>query len=95
MEIQQLIEAIDKIDDPMLVHITKETYKLVQEPGNNRLIALNDFRNVFINKEDAIVSLFDADIFGWSIKAVDWCNSSCHDGFPLVQLEVTLFKTTC
>lgn len=29
MNIQELIEAIDKIDKPLLVHITKETYELV------------------------------------------------------------------
>lgn len=29
MDIQELIEAIDKIDKPFLVHLTKETYKLV------------------------------------------------------------------
>lgn len=29
MNIQELIEAIDKIDKPLLVHITKETYEMV------------------------------------------------------------------
>ena len=29
MDITELIEAIDKIDKPLLVHITKETYELV------------------------------------------------------------------
>ena len=29
MDIQELIEAIDKIDKPLLVHLTKETYELV------------------------------------------------------------------
>lgn len=29
MDIKELIEAIDKIDKPLLVHITKETYELV------------------------------------------------------------------
>lgn len=96
MDMTELIEAIDKIDKPLLVHITKETYELVQEPGNNRLVALNDFRDIFHDKEDAIVYLFDADIFGWSIRAINWCNTSCSSNglpFPWWELEVTLFKT--
>lgn len=43
--------------------------------------------------EDAIAFLFDADIFGWSIKDFNWCNSSCNNGVPWWELEVTLFKT--
>lgn len=57
------------------------------------MVTFNDFRNVLHNKEDAIVALFDADLFGWSIKAVDWCTSLCNDGVPWMELEVTLFKT--
>lgn len=94
MDIQELIEAIDKIDKPLLVYITKETYALVQEAGNNRITPLSDIHNVLYDKEDAMAALFDADIFGWSIKAVNWCNSSCNNGIPwLMELDITLFKT--
>ena len=92
MDMAELIEAIDKIDKPLLVHITKETYELVQEPGNNRLVR-NDFCDGFHDKEDAIVYLFDVDIFGWSIKSFNWCNPSCGNRVPWWELEVNLFKT--
>lgn len=93
MDIQELIEAIDKIDKPLLVYITKETYGLVQEAGNNRLVPDMSLHNVLHDKEDAMAALFDADLFGWSIKAVDWCNTSWDKGFPLFELDITLFKT--
>lgn len=94
MEITDLIEIINNIDKQLIVYITKETYGFELELGNNRLVALNDFRNVLHNKEDAMAALFDADIFGWSIKSFNWCNSSCNNVVaPWVELEVTLFKT--
>lgn len=93
MDITNLIEAIDKIDKPLLVYLTKETYELVQEPGNNRLVPDMSLHDVLSNKEDAMAALFDADIFGWSIKAVNWCNTSCNNGVPWWELDVTLFKT--
>lgn len=77
----------------MLVRITKLTYKLVNEPGNNRLVEFNDFHNVLHNKEDAMATLFDADIYGWSIKDFTWCNTSCGNCSPWMELDVTLFKT--
>lgn len=96
MDMTELISAINQIDKPLDVYITKETYELVQEPGNNRFVTLNDFRIVLHNKEDAMAALFDADIFGWSIKNFTWCNSSCNNVVaPWMELEVTLFKTTC
>ena len=93
MEMTDLISAINKVEKPLLVRITKVTYELVNEPGNNRLVDVNDFCNVLHNKEDAMATLFDADIFGWNIRSVDWCNSSCSNGVPWMELEVTLFKT--
>ena len=94
MDITELIEAINGIEKPLLVRITKVTYELIHEPGNNRLVDFNDSCNVLHNKEDAMATLFDADIFGWSIRSVDWCNSSGVLGCPWMELEVTLFKTT-
>ena len=93
MDMTELIEAINHIEKPLLVRITKVTYELVNEPGNNRLVDVNDFCNVLHNKEDAMATLFDADIFGWSIKDVSWCDSWCSNGVPWMELEVTLFKT--
>lgn len=84
MDMKELIEAIYAIDKPLLVYITKETYELVQEPGNNRLVAFNDFHNAIHNKDDAMAALFDADIYGWGIRSVDWCNSLCNGGDPWV-----------
>lgn len=93
MDMTELIESIDRIEQPCLVRITKETYEL-QESGNNRPVAFNDFHNAIYTKEDAMAALFDADIYGWSIRAVNWCNS-CSNGlpYPWLELEVTLFKT--
>jgi len=93
MEMTELIEAIDKCNKPLLVYLNKETYELVQEPGNNRLVPEMSHHDVLSNKEDAMAALFDADIFGWNIRSVDWCNSLCNGGDPWVRLEVTLFKT--
>lgn len=93
MEMTELIEAINRIEKPLLVYITKETYGFELEPGNNRLAFRNDFRDVLYDKEDAMAALFDADIFGWSIRSVDWCNSLCNGSDPWVRLDVTLFKT--
>lgn len=45
------------------------------------------------NVEDAIVYLFDADLFGWSIKSFNWCNSSPSNKVPWWELDITLFKT--
>lgn len=90
MDMKELIEAIYAIDKPLLVYITRETYELVQEPGNNRL-AFNDFHNAIHNKEDSMAALFDADIFGWSIKSFNWCDTAS----PWMELDVTLFKTNC
>ena len=93
MDMTELIETIDKIDKPLLVRITKVTYELVQEPVNNRLVDFNDFCNVLDNKDDAMAVLFDADIYGWSIKDFTWCDSSGVLGCPWMELDVTLFKT--
>lgn len=93
MDMTELIESINRIETPLLVRITKLTYELMQERGNNRLVAFNDFHNAIHNKEDAMAALFDADIFGWSIKSVDWCNSSGVLDCPWMELDVTLFKT--
>ena len=88
MGMKELIEAIYAIDKPLLVYITRETYELIHEPGNNRL-AFNDSQHVIHDKEDAIAALFDADIFGWSIKNFTWCDTAS----PWMELDVTLFKT--
>lgn len=93
MEMTELIEVINRIEKPLLVRITKVTYELVKEPGSNRLVDFNDFCNVLHNKEDAMAALFDADIYGWSIKDFNWCNSLCGNSGSWMVLDVTLFKT--
>lgn len=87
MNIQDIIESIANIGKVVMVHLTKETYSILD---GNLLSMVNEVTQIYYGKDDSIAALFDADLFGWQVKGVDWCSSS--EGTPLMDLEITLFR---
>lgn len=86
MDIQDIIESIANLNRAVMVHLTKETYSIQEE----RLLSLADEQTqIYCGKDDSIAALFDADLFGWQVKAVNWWSKG---GTPWMELEITLFR---
>lgn len=86
MNIQDIIESIANLNQAVMVYLTKETYS-IQE---NLLSMVDEQTQVYCGKDDSIAALFDADLFGWQVKAVNWCSTS--EGAPWMDLEITIFR---
>lgn len=87
MNIQDIIESIASMNKWVMVHLTKETYSILD---GNLLSMVNEVTQIYYGKDDSIAALFDSDLFGWQVKGVDWCYTS--EGEPMMDLEITLFR---
>lgn len=89
MGIEWLIEEIAERSDNIYARVTKRRYKLVEEPGNNHL-AVEAETEGYYGKDDLVVALANADLFGWELRSVDR-ECVCGSDF-LVKYEITLWK---
>lgn len=89
MGIEWLIEEIAGRSDNIYARVTKRQWKLVEEPGNNRMVEEVDTKGYY-GRDDLVYELANADLFGWELRGVDR-ECVCGSDF-LVKYEITLWK---
>lgn len=89
MGIEWLIEEIANQSDHIYAMVTKRQWKLVEEPGNNRVVEGNATKGYY-GKDDLVYELANADLFGWVLQSV---NRECVYGSDFtIKYEITLIK---
>lgn len=66
MGIEWLIEEIANQSDHIYARVGKLQWKIVEEPGNNRLVEYVESKDYY-GKDDLVYELANADLFGWEL----------------------------